>query len=103
MPDPVGALHMMRQLVSEGGAVLIMDERVGERFTAQGNDIEWMMYGWSILHCLPVGMADSPVNGTGTVMRPETVQRYGAEAGFRRVEVLPIEHFFFRFYRLYPE
>jgi hypothetical protein len=31
-----------------------------------------------------------------------TLQRYAAEAGFRRVEVLPIERFFLRFYRLYP-
>jgi hypothetical protein len=34
------------------------------------------------------------------VIRPETVRRYSAEAGFTSVEVLPIEHLFFRFYRL---
>lgn len=28
-----------------------------------------MMYGWSILHCLPVGMTDEGAQGTGTVMR----------------------------------
>jgi hypothetical protein len=60
-----------------------------------------MMYGWSVLHCLPVGMAEQPSAATGTVMRPATLQRYATEAGFQHVEVLPIEHFFFRFYRLY--
>jgi SAM-dependent methyltransferase len=100
MSDPVGALRMMRQLAGEHGTVLVVDERVGDTFTAQGNDVEWMMYGWSILHCLPVGMADPPAAGTGTVMRADTLQRYATEAGFRSVEILPIDNFFFRFYRL---
>jgi 2-polyprenyl-3-methyl-5-hydroxy-6-metoxy-1,4-benzoquinol methylase len=100
MTDPVGALRMMRQLAGERGTVLIVDERVGESFTANGNDVDWMMYGWSILHCLPVGMDHPQAAGTGTVMRPDTLQNYAREAGFRSVEILPIENYFFRFYRL---
>jgi hypothetical protein len=46
-------------------------------------------------------MAEQPSAGTGTVMRPDTVRRYASEAGFREVEILHIEHPFFRFYRLY--
>lgn len=102
MSNPVAALQMMRQLAGENGTVLIVDERVGDTFTSTGNDIEWMMYGWSILHCLPVGMVDPPAVGTGTVMRTDTLRKYATEAGFRNVEVLPIENFFFRFYRLTP-
>jgi len=100
MSDPVGALATMRRLVRKEGAVLIVDERVGDRFTANGNDVEWMMYGWSILHCLPVGMTNNHNGGTGTVMRTDTLRKYAKGAGFRDVEVLPIENFFFRFYRL---
>jgi cyclopropane fatty-acyl-phospholipid synthase-like methyltransferase len=100
MSQPVKALEAMRRLSHEGGVVLIMDERVGDAFMAKGNDIEWMMYGWSVLHCLPVGMADQPSAATGTVMRPDTLRRYAREAGFKDVQVLPIENFFFRFYRL---
>lgn len=62
------------------------------------------MYGWSVLHCLPVGMADGGechCGGTGTVMRTDTLRRYAQEAGFRDIEILPINNFFFRFYRLY--
>lgn len=77
-----------------------MDERVGDRFTAKGNEVEWMMYGWSVLHCLPVGKADAPSAETGTVMRTDTLKQYAAEAGFCDAEVLPIDNFFFRFYRL---
>ena len=47
-------------------------------------------------------VADSPSVGTGTVMRPDTVRRYAAEAGFATTTVLPIEHEVFRFYRLDP-
>jgi 2-polyprenyl-3-methyl-5-hydroxy-6-metoxy-1,4-benzoquinol methylase len=101
MAQPVAALRVMRRLARQGGTVLIMDERVGESFTAAGSQFEWMMYGWSVLHCLPAGMADQPSAGTGTVLRLPTLQRYAAEAGFQRVEVLPIEHSFFRFYRLH--
>ena len=61
-----------------------------------------MMYGWSMLHCLPVGKADEPSAETGTVMRPRVLRRYAEEAGFEKVEILPIENFFFRFYRLFP-
>ena len=100
LSDPVGALRTMRRLAAEGGTVLIVDERVGDQFAANGGDVEAMMYGWSILHCLPVGLADPPAVGTGTVMRAGTLRGYALEAGFREVEVLPIENFFFQFYRL---
>lgn len=100
--DPVSVLRTMRRLAGEHGAVVVMDERVGDTFTAKGNEVEWMMYGWSVLHCLPVGMAEhQPSAATGTVMRTEMLRSYALEAGFRRVEVLPIDNFFFRFYRLH--
>jgi len=37
-----------------------------------------------------------------SVIRPATVRAYATEAGFSRVDVLPIEHDFWRFYRLVP-
>jgi hypothetical protein len=59
-----------------------------------------MMYGWSVLHCLPVGMSEQPSAETGTVMRPDRLRDYARRAGFCAVEVLPIDNYFFRFYRL---
>jgi 2-polyprenyl-3-methyl-5-hydroxy-6-metoxy-1,4-benzoquinol methylase len=102
MSQPVAVLGSMRKLTGERGAVLVVDERVGEVFTPTGTDVERMMYGWSVLHCLPVGMSDTPSAETGTVMRPDTLRRYAREAGFRAVDILPIEHYFFNFYRLIP-
>jgi hypothetical protein len=60
------------------------------------------MYGWSVFCCLATGMLDTPSAQTGTVMRPSTVKRYAEEAGFRNVEVIKVEHPFFRLYRLVP-
>jgi SAM-dependent methyltransferase len=102
MNHPVAALRAARNSLTEGGSVLIADERVAERFTAPGDEIERLSYGFSVLHCLAVGLLDEDSAGTGTVMRPDTVRAYAAEAGFGRVEVLPIEHDFWRFYRLVP-
>jgi SAM-dependent methyltransferase len=100
MSQPVEVLRALRGLVAEDGAVIVMDERVADAFTAPGDEIERLMYTYSILCCLPVGLADTPSAGTGTVMRADTVRRYATEAGFTEVEVLPIEHDFFRLYRL---
>lgn len=100
MANPVAALAAMRRLVGAGGPVLVIDEKVAERFTAPGDDTERSMYGFSLLHCLPVGMVDQPSAATGTVMRESTLRRYAAEAGFAAVEVLPVAHDSFRFYRL---
>jgi len=100
MTNPVGALRTMRSLAGEDGAVLVVDERVGDNFAVEGSDIDWMMYGWSVLHCLPVGMTEPDAPGTGTVMRADTLRNYAQEAGYRSVEILPIDNYFFRFYRL---
>ena len=102
MNHPVEALRAARNMLVEDGSVLVADERVAERFTAPGDELERFMYGFSVLHCLAVGMLDEDSAGTGTAIRPETVRAYAAEAGFGRVDVLPIEHDFWRFYRLVP-
>jgi SAM-dependent methyltransferase len=100
MAKPVEALRAIRGLLVPGGVALIADERVADEFTAPGDEVERVMYGWSVLHCLPVGREEQPSAETGTVMRVSTFTRYAEEAGFEQVEVVPIEHDFWRFYRL---
>ncbi len=99
---PVEVLRSLRALLADGGSVLVADERTSEEFSASGDDLERMFYVWSVLHCLPVGMAEQPSAGTGTLMRPKTLRAYAEQAGFAAVEVLPIENDFWRFYRLRP-
>src|SRR5829696_125344 len=100
MGRPVEALRAMRSMVSNQGVVLVVDERVGEDFTAPSDEIERLMYGYSVVHCLPVGMAEQPSAATGTVMRPATLRHYATEAGFSGIETLPIDNELWRFYRL---
>jgi 2-polyprenyl-3-methyl-5-hydroxy-6-metoxy-1,4-benzoquinol methylase len=101
LPDPVAVLAAMRAMVGSGGTVLVVDERVAETFTAPGDATERLMYGYSLTCCLPDSLSTRPSVGTGTVMRPATLEAYAREAGFDAVEVLPVAHDFFRFYRLH--
>jgi SAM-dependent methyltransferase len=100
LSDPVGVLAAMRRLAGERGAVVVMDERVAETFTAPGDEVERLMYGYSLMCCLADGMAHAPSVATGTVMRPSTLRRYAVEAGFADVDILDIANDVFRFYRL---
>lgn len=100
MSDPVSTLQAMRRLVGPGGTVLVVDERAEEAFTPIGSDTERVLYGFSILHCLPVGMADQPSTETGAVMRPATFREYAAQAGFASVDILSVSNESFHFYRL---
>jgi 2-polyprenyl-3-methyl-5-hydroxy-6-metoxy-1,4-benzoquinol methylase len=102
MSYPVEVLKAAKGLLAEGGSLLIGDERTADRFVAPAGDVERLLYGASVLHCLLVGTVGEGAAGTGTVMRTETVRRYAREAGFGGFEVLPIEHDFYRFYRLTP-
>jgi 2-polyprenyl-3-methyl-5-hydroxy-6-metoxy-1,4-benzoquinol methylase len=101
MAHPVRILSAFRQLLADGGSILIVDMKTAERFAARGDDRDRYLYGWSVMSCLHDGLQDGGV-GTGTVMRPDTLRAYAREAGLPRVEIVPIEHDSWRFYRLRP-
>jgi ubiquinone/menaquinone biosynthesis C-methylase UbiE len=100
MSNPVAALASMRRLVGDRGAVLVVDERVQEVFTAPADEVEQFMYGFSVVHCLQVGRVETPSVATGTVIRRSTMETYAREAGFSEIEELAIENPFYRFYRM---
>ena len=101
LSNPIDALRECRRLCSDTGSVIVMDERTAQSFAESDGPIERFLYGASVLHCLPVGMADQPSSATGAVMRVDTVRRYVAAAGFSAMDVLPIENDLYRFYRLH--
>ncbi len=102
MSYPVEALRAARGLLVDGRVVFIGDERTEDTFTAPASEVERLFYGFSVFHCLPVGMVGEGAAGTGTVIRADTVRRYAEDAGFSSCEVLPIENDFWRFYLLRP-
>jgi 2-polyprenyl-3-methyl-5-hydroxy-6-metoxy-1,4-benzoquinol methylase len=102
MARPVEVLRAVRGALDETGVMLVVDERTNESFTGEPDELEAYFYGWSVLDCLPSGMFEQPSAGTGTAMRPGTLEGYASEAGFTGFEVLPIEHDMFRLYLLRP-
>jgi 2-polyprenyl-3-methyl-5-hydroxy-6-metoxy-1,4-benzoquinol methylase len=97
---PAEALEAVRAALASGGTVLVVDERVADRFTAPGDEVERMMFGWSVTHCLPTQLVEQPSAALGTALRADTVRELAAEAGFTAVDVLPVHNDFFRLYRL---
>ncbi len=102
MSQPVEALRNIRSSLAPGGIAIVADEKVGDSFSLEADDFEKMCYGASILLCLPNGMAEKPSAAAGTIMRRSTMERYAASAGFKKVDVLEIDHSWIRFYRLLP-
>lgn len=102
MARPADVLRTLRQTLAPGGSVFVADEKVADRFHAPGDEVERLMYGWSIVHCLPVSLAESPSAAIGTVIRAEAIRELAGAAGFARVDVLPVDAGFFRIYRLSP-
>lgn len=102
LPHPVAALAAMRRMAEPSGTVLIGDMKVADRFTAPGDLVERLMYGFSLAVCLPDSLATPDSVATGTVMRESTLRAYAEQAGFAAIETLPVDHDLWRFYRLSP-
>ena len=103
MPRSVEVLRQVHDVLDPRGVMVVMDEATACAFAPGGDEVERLLYAFSITVCLPDGLSSSPSVGTGTVMRPDTLRRYATEAGFTALEVLPTGEFgFWRFYALTP-
>jgi 2-polyprenyl-3-methyl-5-hydroxy-6-metoxy-1,4-benzoquinol methylase len=103
MSRPVEVLSAVRRMLRPNGVALIADEKTEDAFGAPAGEIERMFYGFSLFTCLPAAMTERPTAATGTVMRADTMRRYGLEAGFAIVERLDEPQLdMLRFYRLTP-
>ena len=99
LAHPEQVLAACRAALRDGGVVLVADENVAERFTAPGDELERMMYGWSVSHCLPASRVEAGSSALGTVLRASTVEELAGQAGFD-IDVLDVDAGFFRLYRL---
>jgi hypothetical protein len=59
-----------------------------------------LYYNFSVLLCLPQSMEYPNSAATGAAMTPSTFRKYAKEAGFSKLDILPVEHFMWQFYRL---
>jgi 2-polyprenyl-3-methyl-5-hydroxy-6-metoxy-1,4-benzoquinol methylase len=99
MGHPVEAMAQARAAVAEGGQVVVMDERVAETLTV-GEPTEIFFATASVLWCLPQGRVEPDSQAVGTVMRPDRFRGIVRDAGWADIEILGIDHPFWRFYRL---
>lgn len=97
---PVDVLSAARRALAPGGIVLVADEQVADDFAPSGDELERMMYGWSVVHCLPASRTESPSAAIGTVIRRSEVESLATEAGFSQVSVPNVDAGFFRLYVL---
>lgn len=102
MAAPIEVLAGMQRMLRPGGRGLVADMAGAEDLEPDGDPVQRALYGFSLLLCLPDAMAGGAVDATGTVLRPATMNRYARVAGFSDIEVVPIEHDFWRFYALRP-
>jgi len=102
LAHPVDALVAARRALAPGGTVLVMDENVDATLAAPGDPVQRFFAAASVIWCIPQGRVDADSEVIGAVMRPARVHELAATAGFGTVDVLPIEHPFWRFYRLDP-
>jgi SAM-dependent methyltransferase len=99
MAHPVEAISQAKAALAEGGTVIVMDERVGETLIA-GDPTQTFFATASVLWCLPQGRVEPDSEAVGTVMRPSRFRGIARKAGWSDIEILPIDHPFWRFYRL---
>jgi SAM-dependent methyltransferase len=101
-PRPVETLRNARAAVRPGGTVLVVDERTAETFTAPGDDVERFFAAAHAIWCLPQGRVGPNPEPVGTLIRPDTMRDLASRAGYGDVQIVPIDHPFWRFYRLTP-
>jgi 2-polyprenyl-3-methyl-5-hydroxy-6-metoxy-1,4-benzoquinol methylase len=102
MPYPIESLQRIKEMLSPQGVVLVADVKMQETLEKKNDFAGRLYYNFSVLLCLPQSMAHSNSEATGAAMTPSTFKRYSKEAGFSKVDILPIEHFMWKFYRLTP-
>jgi ubiquinone/menaquinone biosynthesis C-methylase UbiE len=102
MPYPIEALKKMRDVVSMNGAILIGDVSMKDKLEEKNDFAGKLYYYFSVLLCLPQSVNHANSIATGAAMTASTFKKYAVESGFSKVDVLPIEHFLWKFYRLTP-
>ena len=102
LSHPIEALQSARKSLAPGGIVIVMDERVADALPPPGDPVETFFAAASVLWCLPQGRVARNSQTVGAVMRANTLRELASNAGYSSAEVLPIDHPFWRFYRLMP-
>lgn len=84
--DPVRLLREVRSALTSDGVLVILEARCGERLEDNQGPVGTLLYGLSLLHCLPQSLAAGGA-GLGTCGLPESkLRKLCVEAGFTSLE-----------------
>jgi SAM-dependent methyltransferase len=101
-PDPGRVLGIVRSALRPDGTYMLMDIRTSERPEENRGPIASILYGTSLLYCLPTSRANGGA-GLGTMGLPESaVLELCRAAGFGTARRLPIENPFNVLYEVKP-
>jgi ubiquinone/menaquinone biosynthesis C-methylase UbiE len=95
--EPHKTLSVLRALVKEDGALLVMEPKAADSVEDNMNALVATYYGFSIFHCMTQSLANGGP-GLGTCMGPARTETLLREAGFshfRRLDIKSQTHFFY--------
>jgi len=89
----------MKEMISKDGAVLVADVKMEDKLQNKNSFAGRLYYNFSVLLCLTQYLEYSGSKATGAAMTPTFLQ-YAKDAGFSKIDRLPVEHFIWDFYML---
>jgi 2-polyprenyl-3-methyl-5-hydroxy-6-metoxy-1,4-benzoquinol methylase len=99
---PRTLLRSIREALANDGMYLLLEINASDRVEENAGPLGTIFYGFSVLYCMTTSLADGG-EGLGTCgMHEHNVRALCAEAGFGRVERLPLENPFNVLYAVKP-
>ena len=99
--DPCGLLKSIRSALKKDGTCLMVEVNASNRVEDNINPMGRMMYAASTLYCMTVSLAHKGA-GIGALMGEAKARELAHDAGFGRVQRLPIKDAFSALYELRP-
>jgi 2-polyprenyl-3-methyl-5-hydroxy-6-metoxy-1,4-benzoquinol methylase len=101
LPDPKAALERVCQALKPEGTFFMMEPKAGPNLTDNMNPYGSLLYGISVLYCLPQSLVGNGP-GLGTAWGPVEAEKLCREAGFTHFRRLDIDSPFSAFYEVRP-
>lgn len=101
LPHPQRVLARIREAIKPDGTYLLMEPAVSPRLEENFNPHGALIYGFSLLYCLPQALANGGA-GLGAAWGPVKAEELCREVGFSSFERLQIDNPYSNFFRLAP-
>lgn len=89
LPDPLAVLADIRARLAPDGVLLAIEPRVADRLEDNVQPVQAMFYGMSVFHCMTQSLAQGGA-GLGACLGPARTAELFRQAGFTRIEELPL-------------